>query len=297
MTYALLGHALHETADQAKKYFAEVYGVKGLLCEQQVTKDLLLPLRPTWQGTTQTGYRVCVEVSERPFSPSLHAFVVTCAAHGMPVHLWVALPAGAVGSTFSKELKEARDLGVGVMQVAGEDSGAQEFNKPVPFSLFGLRKTNLKVVPKKWRESIKNAEDAFLRGSPSQGCQQVCQCLEAVTRRFAQHSYAEKWWKANANQTKNFSVKYFTLDSWAPMLETLDERIDQAKVKAKCPHFKKSQIAGARQCTDWRNSVSHTPRSLKQLQERDAKLRTVFEVTRDLLVDWYRVAHTLKLEV
>lgn len=81
------------------------------------------------------------------------------------------------------------------------------------------------------------------------------------------------------------------------MLDKLDQEINQAKVSAKCSSFKRSLIAGARQCTDSRNSVSHKPKTLKQLQERDAKLRTQYESTRDLVIEWYKVARALKLDV
>ena len=70
MTYLLLGHTLHETADRAKKYFAREYGATHFLCEQVVEADL--PLRPTWQATMQAGDRLCVEVRESPFSQTLY---------------------------------------------------------------------------------------------------------------------------------------------------------------------------------------------------------------------------------
>lgn len=269
MTYPYLGHGLHETADRAKKYFEREYGATKFECEAEVEKDL--PLRPTWQAVMQGGYRLCIEVRETVLSPTLHAFVTTCAGRGIPVRLWVALPVGN-GVISVKDLKEARELGVGVVQV-NEDGSAQEFHKPVPLSLFGLRKADQREVPRKRRESIKNAEDAFLGGAPEQGCQLVCQELESVTRRFAQYSYDQKWWKAKALPV--LAPKFFNVGSWANMLELLDVHIDVDKVRPKCASFKKAQIAGARQYTDFRNSVSHTPKSLKALQSRDAKLRTM----------------------
>lgn len=293
MTYALLGHTLHETADRAKKYFVKSYGATSFACESEVEKDL--PLRPTWQADLKAGYRLCVEVRETPFSPTLYQFVTVCANRNIPVRLWVAVPAGAAPSSFGKELREARELGVGVVEIA-EDGTAHEFHRPVPLSLFGLRKTDLNKVPKQHRESIKKAEDTFLDGAPEQGCQAVCQELESLTRKFAEYTYDQiDWWKNKA--TLKIPKRFFTTESWAKMLAKLDQEIDEAKVRGKAKEFKVPLIAGARQYTDWRNSVSHKPKTLKDIQARDAKLRTMFEASRDLVIDWYKVALALKLKV
>src|ERR1043165_1175985 len=177
MSYALLGHSLHETADSAKRYFAREYGAAKFICESEVEDDL--PLRPTWQANMQGGYRLCIEVRESPFSHSLYQFVTLCAGRHLPIRLWVAMPAGPAGDAFNKELREAKAVGVGVVQLADNDS-AHEFHRPAPLSLFGLRRTDIHAVPKRHRESIKKAEDAFLDGAPDQGCQLICQELESV---------------------------------------------------------------------------------------------------------------------
>jgi hypothetical protein len=205
------------------------------------------------------------------------------------------MPAGPAGDAFNKELREAKAVGVGVVQLADNDS-AHEFHRPAPLSLFGLRRTDIHAVPKRHRESIKKAEDAFLDGAPDQGCQLICQELESVTRAFAEHSYGKPdWWKNK--DSLNLKPRFFTKDSWANMLEKLDVEIVQAKVGAKCSTFKKALIAGARQYTDSRNAVSHKPKTLRQLQARDAKLRTLYEATRDLVIEWYEVARALKLDI
>lgn len=290
MSYTMLGQNLHETAGRAKKYFATTYGATHFLCEQAIDKDL--PLRPTWQATMGVGYRLCIDVRESPFSNTLYEFVMKCAQLGMPVRLWVVVPDGNVAPTFSTELKQARELGVGVVQIAGNGT-PNEFHKPVALSLFGLKRTDLKAIPKVRRELLKNAEDLFLGGSPDKGCQEVCQCLEAVTRQFAERTYNDGLWRMPAGKT--FAPRFFRRDSWANMLQGLDSQIDERATRAKCPKFKKAKVAGARLYTDWRNSVSHRPKTLKELQERDAKLRTMFEATRDLLTEWYEIVKPLKL--
>jgi hypothetical protein len=288
MTYALLGHSLHETADLARKHFADAYGAKNFECETAVDQDL--PLRPTWQATMQGNYKLCIEVMETPFSQSLYEFVIKCANRGIPVRLWVAVPWGVSGGSFAKELKEARTLGVGVIQISEDGTQTHEFHKPVSFSLFGLRRTDLTKVRKAHREAFKKAEDAFIDGSPDYGCQLVCQDLESVTRSVALHTYSKKWWTTK----QGLKPRFFTSDAWATMLEKFDKEIDVTKTRKKCPSFRRALVAGARQYTDWRNSLSHKPKSLKELEDRDARLRTMFEATRDHLIEWLNVAHVLK---
>lgn len=292
MTYSILGQNLHETADRAKKYFASNYGASKFECEQVLDVDL--PLKPTWQATMGGGYRLCIDVRETPFSNSLYAFVSQRAARGMPIRLWVAVPQGAAVPTFNVELKQARDVGVGVVQIA-EDGSGHEFHRPVALSLFALKKTNLKAVPKLGREEIKTAESTFLDGTPDQACQALCQAIELLTRQFAEYTFGQGWWRQPAGARK-INSKFFQTHPWAAMLEEMEVRVDVQKVRLKCAPFSKQSIVKVRGQTDWRNSLSHKPKTFKQLQARDAKLRTMFEATRDLLLEWLLIAKILKLK-
>lgn len=291
MTYTLLGQNLHDTADRAKKYFSEQHGAKQFKCEQALEGDL--PLKPTWQATMSGGYLLCVEVRETPFSTSLYEFVTKCASRGLPIRLWVALPQGAAAPTFNSELKQARDAGVGVVQIA-DDGSAHYFHRPVSLSLFGLKTTDLKTVPKGQRDEVKTAESTFLDGTPTQGCQAICQALEQVTREFAEHTFNQGWWKQPLG-AKNLNAHFFQAKPWADVLEEMENRIDVGKVRAKSNSFSKHSIVKARGHTDWRNKVSHKPTTFQKLKERDAKLRTMFEATRDVLLEWYAIAKPLKL--
>jgi len=291
MTYALLGQDLHEVADASKKWFASQYGATGFVCEQEVMPDL--PLKPTWQARMKTGYTLCLNVQPTPFSPTLHEFVNKCAARGLPIKLWVAVGSPQTKDTFGSDLKQARNLGIGVLQIIpGVDP--HEFHRAVPLSLFALGKTAPAKVPAARREAIKNAEDTFLDGAPDQGCQAICQELELLTRQFAQLTYASGWWRTPAN-SKALRARFFTTDSWSTMLETMEARLDVKKVAGKSPQFTKQAVVRARSFTDWRNSVSHKPKTVSELRTRDARLRTMFEATRDLLIDWYVIAKPLGL--
>src|SRR5579864_2329023 len=105
MSYSFLGQNLHETADRAKKHFADTYGAKKFKCEVEI--DPHLPLKPTWQATLSGGYILCIEVRETPFSPSLYEFVTRCSQQGRAIRLWVAVPQGQAAPTFGAELRQA----------------------------------------------------------------------------------------------------------------------------------------------------------------------------------------------
>lgn len=290
MSYSILGQDLHETANAAKQYFGKQYGAKGFKCETAIGT---LPLKPTWQARLASGYLLCIEVRESPFSSSLYHFVSECAAGGVPVRLWVAVPTSAAAPTFNAELKQARVLGIGVVQI-GEDGDGHEFHRPVPLSLFGLARTDFNLVPARKRDELKSAESTFLDGSPGQGCQALCQELELVTRQFAEFTYKQGWWKQPKGGGRASTIKFFK-DPWASVLAQLEARIDTSCVKGKCPAFATHTIVRARGHTDWRNAVSHKPRSLIEVQKRDARLRTMFEATRDVLIEWYVITRHLRM--
>jgi len=289
MSYSILGQNLHETADYSKVYFSQHYGATHFKREEALDKDL--SLKPTWQATMAAGYRLCVEVRESPFSNSLFQFVTQCATRGMPVRLWVAVPHGLAAPTFNSELRQAREAGVGVVQF-NEDGTAHEFHRPVPLSVFALKKTDLKVVPPTRREEIKTAESTFLDGTPDQGCQSICQALESITRSFGEFTHSEGWWRQASVGSKGIN---FQTTPWARVLEEMEKRIDVGKVKSRSPSFSKQAVVKVRGHTDWRNAVSHKPKTLKELQQRDARLRTMFESTRDILIEWYTICKSLKL--
>lgn len=289
MTYSLLGQDLQETADRAKKYFANDYGATHFICEKPVDADL--QLRPTWQANLKDAYKLCLNVQPTPFTPTLHEFVNKCARRGLPIKLWVAVPSGATKETFKADLKQAREMGVGVVEI-DEAGHAHEFHRPVPLSLFALTKSDPNTIPKAYRNHVKTAESTFLDGTPEQGCQAICQELEDLTRKCAEDTHGRGCWKAGGTVPK---PTFFDKEAWAIVLETFEDNVDVASVKAKCPDFSKQYIVKARAHTDWRNIVSHKPKNLKELNKRDAKLRPMFEVTRDLLIEWATMAKPLKV--
>lgn len=291
MTYTLLGQTLHNTADRAKRWFANNYGATGFVCEKPSPDGLRLA--PTWKARLRTGYGLYVNVQSAPFIPTLSDVVAIGVSRSLPIKLWVAVNYESPKVTFAEDLRSAANLGIGVVQFDEHGQG-QEWQQAVALSLYALRKTDLSRVPKVRKEALKNAEATFLSGSPPEGCQAICQELEDITRAFAECTYRNGFWRTPAG-AKPLKVQFFRTGKWAPMLQDLDRLIDEKAIRGKSPTFTTAKVAAARGFTGWRNSLSHKPKNPKELQQRDTKLRTMFEATRDLLLDWYEIAAPLKL--
>lgn len=290
MSYSFLGHDLHTTADRAKKWFAHHLGATKFICEQPVMD---LPLRPTWQAALQGGYSLCVNVQSSPFSPTLYAFVNQCAQRGLPIKLFVVIGSAAPRDNFAAELKQAREAGVGVLQIP-DDGEPNEFHHAMPLSLCGLTRIDPKHVPKARREIFKTAHDAFLDGNPGQGCQLMCQELEDISRKFAFETHQKGWWRQPQGKA-TLKPNVFLTDAWAALLELMEERANVAVIRGKAPLFSKQLVVRTRAHTDWRNDVSHKPKTTAALKARDKRLRTMFETTSHLVLEWYDVAKPLRL--
>lgn len=291
MPYQLLGQDLHETADKAKRYFKDNYGAKSFKCEEQVTSDL--QLRPTWIGHQGDGYILAINVQPNPFSPTLHEFIAKCAQIALPLKLWVAVPRRPANATFNQDLRNAHEMGVGVIDFS-DNGEAHVFHRPVPVSLFALKRIDPKTIPSKLRPSIRSGEDTFLDGDPGQGCQTICQELEDLTRKAASTFHQRGCYLNNWAPKK--PQEYFETGSWGVLLQDFENNLDAKSASKICPDFDADLIVKARGYRDWRNSVSHKPKTLKELIKRDSKLRTMFEATRNLLIDWAIATKLLKLK-
>ncbi|HMO05104.1 MAG TPA: hypothetical protein PKC67_13525 [Kiritimatiellia bacterium] len=291
MAYQYLGLDLHDTADKAQKYFKVNYGAKSFQCEQPIADDLAL--RPTWQAKLHDGYDLIVNVQSQPFSQTLHEFVNKCVQASRPVVLWVAVLRRTADTTFNQELRTARQMGAGVIDFP-PNGDPHVFHLPVAFSLFALNRCDKKTVPTQFRQAITSAEETFLNGAPGQGCQSVCQELEDLSRRALLSLHSRGCFLNNWNPGNG--AAFFNTGDWGPMLQGCENRIDVNSIRRVCPDFNQDLIVRARGFRDWRNSVSHKPKTLKDLVKRDARLRTMFEATRDLLIDWANATKPLKLK-
>jgi hypothetical protein len=287
--YPVLAPELFETGDLAKVFFAK-RGATAFVCDTKFMEEEDLPLRPTWQATTRQYFRLCIDVRSSLVTNQFNDFVTACVINGHPVHLWVVLPKDVGISSLGKQLKEARDRGIGVAHVI-EDGTIHVHHEAVSLSLFGLRKTERKGLTKAQWEVMSRADNLFLGGNPEGACQDIGQQLEEVTRKFAQESFNLNCWDPSAHAP---SPGLFT-GNWDPLLEKLERDINPKEVQKKCSEFKKNYVTRARAITPDRNLMSHRPKNLRDRIRRDAALRTTYENMRDVLVAWCAVARAFKL--
>lgn len=290
MSFQLLASYLHPTAAAAQKYFTAEYGAKRFRHEDEVDKGL--PLKPTLCACLSDGCILCVEVSERAYSLSLDTFVTECNTRSFPAKLYIVVPNTKGDPDFGPNLRKAKDRGVGVVEIS--DNGAFVCADAVSLSLFGVRRNLMKDFPKNKREFVKQAEQTFLNGNPVKGSQAIYEELEALTRAFGKYSKAQGWWRSAYQGEAGPSTNMDT-GPWAILLKELGTFLDVGVCRKKCPLIGDSLIARARAATDQRNLTSHKPKNLKQVIERDKKLRTCFENASDLLKDWYQATKPLRL--
>ena len=289
MSFCLLAPNLHELASAAEKYFGAQHGATHFKHETAIDPDL--PLTPTLSAKLSNGCSLCVEVSERAYSPSLDTFVVECSTRGFPVKLYVVLSSAKGDPEFSANLKLAKARGVGVVAL---ENGAFPASEAVSLSLFGLRKNQIEEFPKSKRDAVRTAEQTFLNGNPTKGCQSLYEEIEAITRAFARRSRSDGWWRSpHSGESK--PLANIDTGPWARVLKDLATFLDHKQCKAKCPLICDGLIASAQAVTDPRNLTSHKPSNLKAVIQRDKKLRTWFENSSDVLRNWCDATRPLKL--
>src|SRR5258706_6399282 len=115
MQFKYLSAALHPTAAEVVKHFRDNYGLIGFKPEEPVHSDI--GFTPTLHAVNKKYHIVCVEVSEQVYPPSLDAFVLKAKNLSLPVLLYVAVPSGLPQSEFNSALKQAKENGVGILEV------------------------------------------------------------------------------------------------------------------------------------------------------------------------------------
>lgn len=291
MNFQLLAQHLHETANEAKSYFATKHGAKQFKAEVPLAE--VTSLRPTLSGQLGDRSLICIEVSESAYSASLDTFVVDCSTKSLPVKLYVAIPDARGDPDFSNNLKRAKARGVGIVEI--KNPAPILLQDAVSLSLFGVRPIDLKAYAAGRKDALRQAEATFRNGNPVKGCQSVCEELEALTRAFAKRTKAEGWWKTPAPGSAKPPAVNLDTGPWAKVLEALAASLDVTSARKKCPAFSLGLITKARALTDIRNMTSHRPASLRELIQRDTKLRTAFENACDVLADWSTATKPLKI--
>ncbi len=286
MSYRFLAPQLHNVADACRVFCTDQWGIGTSKIKTEEAVADRIGFVPTISAVSPEYYQVCIEVSPRAYNSTLDAFVLDCRNEGLPVKLYVAVPAEGIEGDFKADMARAKGNGVGLLEVTEND--VVILQEAVPLSVTGVRPIQPKEFPSKYRQAISDAIGQFKNGSPVKAGSTVYDEVEGLTRRLAKRAQSAGWWTSGA--TPKFESE--TL-AWAKLLKILLDRFDRKA--AGVPMVTAALIARAMGITSHRNDAGHKPTSLKKLQERDRQLRTRFEAAVDLLRDFISATKPLKL--
>lgn len=272
MTYRALAAHLHATADHARGFFVRQRGVSHVVIEGAIDPDV--SFRPTFHGRTRDHHTVCVEVTDSAYTDTLDVFVLDCQHRGMPVKLYLAVPAGSpidMGSL----VKKARSRGVGVLEI-GPAGGCTTLASALSLSLTGLSRPVTQGFPARYRQALADAEETFLNGDPVKGCGRVYDEIEEFTRRLAERAQKRGFLSPSAATAKKPNFKK---GPWKVVLEFLREHLDYPKFGT----LDDGLLARVIGLTHSRNQSGHKVSRKQDLVRRDSQLRTRFEDAVNLL--------------
>jgi hypothetical protein len=283
-TYRVLTENLRPTADGAIKYFSREFGLSAHRIESEVHDQL--DYRPTVHWTDHDKYVVCCEVCDVLFPADLERSILSCRNHGIPVKLFVVVPAGVFPTLPTRSISFARENGVAILEVATSGTGTMLTGQPVPLSLTGLRSFDLSLFPARYRGTVKSAVETFKLGNPPEACAIIYKEIENLTRRIAK--------KAQRVSGGLGSVCTLNLDSdaWHSVLTFLHKHLNRTALG--CPDLKGTLFNRLLGMTEHRNDTGHKPKSLAKLIERDQELRTRFEDAVDRLRELIRASAPMK---
>jgi hypothetical protein len=282
--YRALPDHLIPYSEIAIRYFDKNHGLKQPRIEEEI--DPSIRYRPTVTFVDPEKYLVCVEIVDSGFPEALSSVVLDLRNSGLPVKLWIAQPDDPNLQFHAKDLRFARDNGIGLLTLQASDIGTQ-ISSAVSQSVCGLRKFDLSQFPANRRHSLQDAVATFRNGNPTKGCAQVYDELESLTRAIGRKASGK-----NGYLRKAAGFDWDT-EAWGTVVEFLKINFDRGK--SKCPELKPSLFAKVATLTDQRNSVAHKPTSTTKLTDRDRKTRTRFEEAMDVLAELAMASKPLRI--
>jgi hypothetical protein len=287
MTFRHLPQAFHAMADAVVTYLETERGITGFVEEDSIHKDLS---RPSLHAKTADHHFLCLEFSETsPFPLSVERFAPECSRLCLPVRVFVAVPSNSKDENFSRDLKRARDWGIGVLAVSADD--VTPVQEALSLSLAGVRRIDMKIFPAKYRYALSQAEATFRQGNPAKGCSDIYDEIEALTRRIAKKTKKAGMWKASKVAGGVLPGTNLEKGQWANVMEVLMNQLEPGHP----PHIPKAQLAHILGVTPHRNDTGHKPGSNTALIKRDTSLRTRFENAVDMLFDLITVSKSLRV--
>jgi len=284
MNFRHLPEPLRPMADAVVDFFAQERGITHFKAEEPIHKDVAIP---TIHAKTQDHQILCVEFSETTAFPlSVERFAPDCNRLCLPVRVFVAIPSGSSGAEYNRDLKRAREWGVGVLAVDG--ANVTPVQEPLSLSLAGVRRIEMPNFPSKYRFPLSQAQATFRQGNPAKGCSEVYDEIEALTRRIAKKTLKKGMWRSSK---AGKAVPAINLDNgnWANVIEVLMNQLESGSA----PHIAKPLWAQILGITPHRNETGHKPTTREALIRRDTALRTRFEHAVDILLDLVNASKSL----
>lgn len=292
MTFRSLSAHLVPTAELVLQEFLKGdLGLTRIAIETAIHREI--EFRPTLSARRRDHHYICVEVSESPMPSTIPAFILECQHKHYPVLLYIAYPAEPPPSDLGIQIRRARDSGVGIISVEHDRGTATVLNTPLSLSLTGLRRSNKKNFPSKYREQLVDAENTFLNGNPNKGCAMVYDEIESLTRRIAIKTEKKGYWRKSLTKPRDLEAKM----PWKSVTEGLIANLDLPTAKVNGHNLDSlpnvlNQVLGT---VPDRNASSHKPRSLRALCARDTRLRTRMEGAIDTLEDLITASRCLRV--
>ena len=281
--FKILEPPLHTTAEAAIEWFKKHWGISAAVIQVEPQLETEIALRPTFSCKTNDFHTLCIEVADSIYPNYIDAFVLYCRDKGLPIKLFIAVRGANQDTEYSKKLKEAKRAGVGILEI--NENGGTVIQQPISLSLAGVRAIDVVAFPKKYRQALVAAEQAFRDGTPPKACAMIYDELEAVFRIFADKVESKGWWNNPGWDTGK--------QAWANLVTHIDSHLNRGGCN--CPELTPAFMARIHGVTPFRNDAGHKPGSAHALKKRDQELRTRFEAAVDLFKDFLQATKPLRL--
>jgi len=282
--YRALPDELVPYASAAIKYFAAQYGVKSPRIEDQIRPTIAY--RPTLQFTDSEQALVCVEIVDQKIPDSMSQVVLSMRNEGLPIKLWVGLPAGRNARIDTSMLKFCKENGLGLLELTHPNIG-NEITHALSQSICGLRPFDLTQYPAHRRQALKSAIETFRTSNPSKGVSEVYDEIEHLTRAIGRKA------SSKAGFLRRVATFDWETESWQNVAEFLEKNFDRAA--AGCDALKANLFVKVATLPSQRNQSAHKPVNVAKRIDRDRRLRTRFEEAMDTLHDLAKAARPLRV--
>lgn len=274
MKFTYLSESLHKSAEVLAKFLGATYGLSKPAMKVEEAIDDSIEFNPTFSAKLRDHHFLCAELNDQLLHPTIHYFISECQSNVLPVKLFLAYPKGVPIGDYPKRIQIAHSLGVGIVEVG--DRNCKIIQHPVSLSVTGVRRPKFSNYPAVHRQALVGATATFTSGNPNKGCADVYDEIENLCRRIGLRASKKNLFTGNEPDWANAS--------FASIVEYLVAHLRPAA--AGCPDLKKTLWSRIHGITEYRNQSGHKAvKSLTELSQRDATLRTRFESACDILFE------------